>query len=259
MTARIATSRFATIFLVCGLLIANCSLLVGCSMGEKTSEESAAILLGDTPAATPAESGSGADEGEEEQTEAADGAANKTGDVRVVIKTDKGDINVVVYATKTPVTAASFLNLIKREYYNGLNFHRVIPDFMIQGGCPDGTGAGNPGYKFQDETLRELKHDRPGILSMANSDRYKQAYSNSGRTNGSQFFITHVPTPHLDGMHTVFGAVISDDDQEVVNSIRRGDKIKSITIKDKEAADTLLKSQAKQVAEWNKVLDRKKK
>ncbi|GAB5406382.1 MAG: hypothetical protein Aurels2KO_46130 [Aureliella sp.] len=231
-------------------------------MGEKTSEESAAILLGDTPASAPADGG---DEAGQETAEASKEStesttkAGKIADVGVVIKTDKGDINVVIYATKTPLTAANFLNLTKRKYYDGLNFHRVIPDFMIQGGCPEGTGGGNPGYKFQDETMRELKHDRPGILSMANSDRYKQAYSNSGRTNGSQFFITHVPTPHLDGKHTVFGSVVSDADQAVVNDIRMGDKIKSVTIKDTAAAEALLASQAKQVAEWNKVLDRKKK
>ena len=96
-------------------------------------------------------------------------------DVNVVIKTDRGDIQLVVYASKVPLTAANFLNLAKRGYYDGLTFHRVINDFMIQGGDPTGTGAGGPGYKFEDETLKELKHDSAGVLSMANADRGKQA------------------------------------------------------------------------------------
>ncbi|MCA9129713.1 MAG: peptidylprolyl isomerase [Planctomycetales bacterium] len=180
-------------------------------------------------------------------------AADDLKDVNIIMKTDRGDIALVVYASKTPVTAASFLNLAKRKYYDGLTFHRVIADFMIQGGDPTGTGAGSPGYRFRDETRRELLHDGPGILSMANSDRGKTAYSNSGMTNGSQFFITHVATPHLDGMHTVFGRVTKG--QAVVDQIRQGDKIKSIEIVDTKAAELLFEKMADQIKDWNKVLD----
>jgi cyclophilin family peptidyl-prolyl cis-trans isomerase len=110
--------------------------------------------------------------------------------LKVTMSTTKGDIHLTLYADKTPITVANFVNLAQRGYYDGLTFHRVIGDFMIQGGCPLGTGTGDPGYRFEDEFRSDLKHDRPGILSMANA---------GPRTNGSQFFITHVPTPHLDG------------------------------------------------------------
>jgi len=149
-----------------------------------------------------------------------------------------------------PVTSASFLNLAQRGYYNGLTFHRVIANFMIQGGDPTGTGSGGPGYKFEDETMGELKHNSAGILSMANSDRGKAPYTNSGRTNGSQFFITHGPTPHLDGMHTVFGKVTQG--QDVVDAIEQGDKIDGIEIKD--SIDALLTQVKARVDEWNKLL-----
>jgi len=145
------------------------------------------------------------------------------------IKTSKGLILCQLEYQKTPVTVGNFVGLAegtlkhKRKenlYYDGLTFHRVIADFMIQGGCPLGNGTGNPGYAFGDEFRPDLKHDRPGILSMANA---------GPATNGSQFFITHVPTPHLDGRHTVFGHVV--DGMDVVNSIKRGDTIESIRIK----------------------------
>src|SRR4030042_2663867 len=123
--------------------------------------------------------------------------------MKATIKTSKGDISLKLFDDQAPITVANFVNLAKRGFYNGLKFHRVINDFMIQGGCPLGTGTGGPGYKFQDEFVRELKHDKPGILSMANS---------GPKTNGSQFFITHVPTPWLDGKHTVFGEVIDPED-----------------------------------------------
>ena len=147
-----------------------------------------------------------------------------------LIKTSKGDINVHLEFTKTPGTVANFVGLAKGlidntakplgdPYYNGLKFHRVINDFMIQGGCPLGNGTGDPGYKFDDEFNTDLRHDKPGIISMANS---------GPSTNGSQFFITHVETPWLDNKHTVFGNVVKG--MEVVNSISQNDEIISITI-----------------------------
>ena len=147
--------------------------------------------------------------------------ASYENDFDVVIKTNKGDINLDLFATKTPKTAANFIGLAKAGYYDGLIFHRVIPDFMVQGGCPLGQGYGGPGYQFEDEFHPELRHDGPGVLSMANA---------GPGTNGSQFFITHVETAWLDGKHTVFGKVKSDADQKVVDSIQQGDLIESITI-----------------------------
>ena len=133
--------------------------------------------------------------------------------------TDKGTIRIELFADKTPKTVANFEKLVNKKFYDGLIFHRVIPDFMIQGGCPDGRGTGGPGYKFEDEFHPDLKHDGPGILSMANA---------GPNTNGSQFFITHVATPWLDGKHSVFGKVI--EGQDVVDSIEQGDTMKSVTI-----------------------------
>ncbi|MEC8600451.1 MAG: peptidylprolyl isomerase [Pseudomonadota bacterium] len=160
------------------------------------------------------------------------------------IETNKGNICLNLYADETPITVANFVNLAVRGYYDGLTFHRVIGDFMIQGGCPFGTGTGGPGYRFEDEFISTLRHDRPGQLSMANA---------GPGTNGSQFFITHVPTPHLDDNHSVFGSVVSDKDQEVVNAIRQGDTISSITIEGD--IDGLRDSQATRLAEWNAALD----
>jgi peptidyl-prolyl cis-trans isomerase B (cyclophilin B) len=149
-------------------------------------------------------------------------AATFDSDVDICIQTSKGDINLTLFAPKTPLTCANFLELSKAGYYDGLSFHRVISDFMVQGGCPLGIGTGGPGYQFKDEFDPELKHDAPGILSMANA---------GPGTNGSQFFITHVETPWLDGNHTVFGKVKSDEDMDVVNSIRQGDVINTVVIK----------------------------
>jgi len=165
-------------------------------------------------------------------------------DIRIIVKTDKGDIEGVLYPGKAPVTVANFLNLAKRGYYNGLKFHRVIPDFMIQGGDPTGTGSGGPGYRFEDECTPELKHDKPGIFSMANA---------GPGTNGSQFFVTHVATPWLDGKHTVFGSVTKG--QDIVNAVAAGDKIVSIEILD--PTDDLFKAQSKRLEEWNAVLDKR--
>jgi peptidyl-prolyl cis-trans isomerase B (cyclophilin B) len=121
--------------------------------------------------------------------------------------TDRGTIRVELAADKAPLTVANFVNLAQRGFYDGLKFHRVINDFMVQGGCPLGTGTGGPGYRFEDEANNGLRHDR-GVLSMANA---------GPNTNGSQFFITHVATPWLDGKHTVFGEV--RDGMDVVNRI----------------------------------------
>lgn len=164
------------------------------------------------------------------------------GDIRIILKTNKGDIEMTVFASKVPVTSANFLNLAQHGFYNGVTFHRVINDFMIQGGDPTGTGTGGPGYRFEDEFHPELRHDRPGILSMANA---------GPGTNGSQFFITHGPTPHLNDRHSVFGVVTSG--QDVVDSIAQGDTIESIEILD--STDELFEAQADRIAEWNKHLD----
>jgi peptidyl-prolyl cis-trans isomerase B (cyclophilin B) len=164
-------------------------------------------------------------------------------DIRITIHTDKGDIDGTIFAEKVPVTSANFLNLAKRGYYDGVSFHRVIANFMIQGGDPTGTGRGGPGYKFADEIVPSLKHSKPGIFSMANA---------GPNTNGSQFFITHLPTPHLDGKHAVFGEVTQG--QDVVNKIAQGDKIKSITLHDDVAP--LLDEQKDHVEHWNSVLDK---
>lgn len=136
-------------------------------------------------------------------------------------KTSKGDFDIQLFAAEAPVTVNNFVALSRDGFYDGLAFHRVIADFMIQGGDPLGNGTGGPGYRWDDEpgALR-LKHDGPGILSMANAGR---------NTNGSQFFITHVATDWLDGKHAVFGRVTGDG-QRVVNAIRQGDKITSVTI-----------------------------
>jgi peptidyl-prolyl cis-trans isomerase B (cyclophilin B) len=163
-------------------------------------------------------------------------------EVGAVMRTNKGDIKLQLFADKAPVTVANFVNLAKRGYYDGLLFHRVIPNFMIQGGCPQGSGTGGPGYRFEDECTPELRHETPGILSMANS---------GPGTNGSQFFITHVATNWLDGKHTVFGSVIDKDDQQVVNAIDVGDTIEVIEISGEEE---LMQNQADRIAAWNETL-----
>jgi peptidyl-prolyl cis-trans isomerase B (cyclophilin B) len=134
-------------------------------------------------------------------------------------ETDKGTIKVELFDDKTPKTVGNFESLCEKKFYDGLTFHRVISDFMIQGGCPKGTGTGGPGYQFEDEFDPELRHDGPGVLSMANA---------GPNTNGSQFFITHVACPHLDGKHSVFGRVI--EGQDVVDSIEQGDKMTAVTV-----------------------------
>lgn len=154
--------------------------------------------------------------------------------------TSRGPIKIELYPDKAPLTVANFVNLAKRGFYDGLNFHRVIADFMIQGGCPEGSGRGGPGYRFEDETTNGVRHER-GVLSMANA---------GPNTNGSQFFITHVATPWLDGKHTVFGKVI--EGMDVVDAIKQGDVIKSLKIEGD--ASAALAAKADRVAEWNKIL-----
>ena len=154
--------------------------------------------------------------------------------------TARGPIRVELLPDKAPLTVANFVNLARRGFYDGLNFHRVIPEFMIQGGCPEGSGRGGPGYRFEDETDNGVAHER-GVLSMANA---------GPNTNGSQFFITHVATPWLDGRHTVFGKVLEGLD--VVDAIAQGDLVESVKIEGD--AEAVLAAQAGRVAEWNRHL-----
>ena len=149
--------------------------------------------------------------------------------------TDRGPIRIQMEPEKAPLTVANFANLAQRGFYDGIN------DFMVQGGCPQGTGTGGPGYRFEDETSNGLSHDR-GVLSMANA---------GPGTNGSQFFITHVPCPWLNGKHTVFGKVL--EGMDVVDSIKQGDKIKSVKLEGD--VDAAIAAKADRVADWNKTLD----
>ena len=160
------------------------------------------------------------------------------------LKTNHGSILLDLLPDVAPGHCANLLALAKTGFYDGLSFHRVIPDFMVQGGCPQGTGAGSPGYRFEDEFVPELRHDAPGKLSMANA---------GPGTNGSQFFITHVPTPWLDDNHSIFGAVVSDADQTVVNDIAQGDSIVSIKIEGD--TDALLEAHSDRIEEWNAKLN----
>ena len=159
-------------------------------------------------------------------------------DIRIILKTTRGDIHATLFASQVPLTVANFLNLAKKHYYDGITFHRVIPNFMIQGGDPTGTGMGGPGYKFEDEIDPNLKHDRPGRLSMANA---------GPNTNGSQFFITHVPTPWLDGKHAIFGQVT--EGQNIVDTIEQGDKILGIEILDE--TEPLFEKEKDRIADWD--------
>ena len=138
-----------------------------------------------------------------------------------IIETNRGTITLELHTEKAPKTVANFEKLAGEGYYDGLKFHRVIDNFMIQTGCPNGTGTGDPGYKFEDEFHADLRHDGPGVMSMANS---------GPNSNGSQFFITHVPCPHLDDRHSVFGKV--SDGQDVVDSIAQGDLMEKVSVSD---------------------------
>ena len=163
--------------------------------------------------------------------------------MKATIKTTRGDISLDLFQDKAELTVANFVNLSQKGFYNKLTFHRVIEDFMIQGGCPIGTGTGDPGYKFKDEFHQDLKHDQPGMLSLANS---------GPNTNGSQFFITHVATPWLDKKHSIFGRVSGSDSQKVVDSIQQGDVIEDIEIDDNiQFGPDVQKS----VDGWNKIIE----
>ena len=163
----------------------------------------------------------------------------------VTLETSKGNIVLELEQEKTPLTTANFINLVTRGFYDGVVFHRVIEDFMIQGGDPDGTGMGGPGYQFKDEFHSSLRHDKAGVLSMANA---------GPGTNGSQFFITHLETPWLDDRHSVFGHVTQG--QDIVDSIEMGDQIIKATVSSGDSKEVLSRVE-KQVASWNEVLDEK--
>lgn len=170
-------------------------------------------------------------------------------DIRITIHTAKGDIDSTLFPSKAPVTAANFLNLASRKFYDGLTFHRVVPRFVIQGGDPLGTGSGGPGYRFENEIDASLSHENAGVLAMANA---------GPDTNGSQFYITvdslgpqHVKM--LDGSYSIFGQVTKG--LEVTKKIAQGDKMQSIDVHDSTAA--LFAAQEARLKEWNKILDKK--
>lgn len=163
--------------------------------------------------------------------------------MKVKIMTEKGDININLLPEKSPVTVANFVNLAKKGYYDGLKFHRVIDNFMAQGGDPTGTGAGGPGYQFEDEVNNGLNFSKAGKLAMANA---------GPGTNGSQFFITTVPTEWLNGHHTIFGEIVSDNDLKVVKKLTNGDIMKKVVVEGD--VDSFLKTQKNRVDSWNKTL-----
>ena len=163
--------------------------------------------------------------------------------MKVKIMTEKGDININLLPEKSPVTVANFVNLAKKGYYEGLKFHRVIDNFMAQGGDPTGTGAGGPGYRFEDEVNNGLNFSKAGKLAMANA---------GPGTNGSQFFITTVPTEWLNGNHTIFGEVVSDDDLKVVKKLSNGDVMKKVVVEGD--VDAFLKTKKNRFYSWNKTL-----
>ncbi len=170
-------------------------------------------------------------------------------DVRVIIHTAKGDLEATLFPSKAPIAVANFLNLAHRKYFDGLTFHRVVPQFVIQGGDPMGNGTGDPGYRFENEIDSTLSHQQVGTLAMANA---------GPDTNGSQFYVTLVPLAPghikaLDGKYTIFGQVTQGVD--VANRVQQGDKIVSIAILD--PISLVIEAQKDRVAKWNKTLDRK--
>ena len=156
---------------------------------------------------------------------------------------NKGNIKIELYPEIAPNTVNNFISLIKKGYYDGLKFHRVIDNFMAQGGDPTGTGAGGPDYRFEDEVDNGLNFSKSGKLAMANA---------GPGTNGSQFFITTVPTEWLNGNHTIFGEVVSDDDLKVVKKLSNGDVMKKVVVEGD--VDAFLKTQKNRVDSWNKIL-----
>lgn len=171
---------------------------------------------------------------------AQEGRQRNPDELYAVIDTEKGAMAFQLYKSVAPLTVANFVNLATRGYYDGLKFHRVVEDFMIQGGDPAGDGTGGPGYRFQDEIA--LRLNDAGILAMANA---------GPDTNGSQFFITHLATPHLNGLHTVFGKIVSD--KPMIYEIRRGDVINSISIEG--PVQPFLERHRDQLYQWNQILD----
>ena len=163
--------------------------------------------------------------------------------MKVKFTTNKGEININLLPEKSPVTVASFVNLVKNGYYNGLKFHRVIEDFMAQGGDPTGTGMGGPGYRFEDEVDNGLDFSVPGKLAMANA---------GPGTNGSQFFITTVPTEWLNGNHTIFGEVVSESDLEVVKLLSNNDVMERVEIEGN--VKEILDNYKDRISEWNLIL-----
>ncbi|MCF6313782.1 MAG: peptidylprolyl isomerase [Verrucomicrobiales bacterium] len=166
-------------------------------------------------------------------------------DLRIVMKTDKGAIAATMFASKAPITVAAFLNLARRGFYDGLSFHRVVEDFVIQGGDPDGDGEGGPGYFLPNEIDPDLKHDKVGVFSMARKSKPDTA--------GSQFFITLGVAEHLDGGYSIFGEVT--EGIEVVESIEVGDKILGIEVLD--STEALFAAQAENLTKWNGILDQR--
>ena len=163
--------------------------------------------------------------------------------MKVKFTTNKGEININLLPEKSPLTVASFVNLVKNGYYNGLKFHRVIEDFMAQGGDPTGTGMGGPGYRFEDEVDNGLDFSVPGKLAMANA---------GPGTNGSQFFITTVPTEWLNGNHTIFGEVVSESDLEVVKLLSNNDVMERVEIEGD--VKEILDNYKDRISEWNLIL-----
>ena len=159
------------------------------------------------------------------------------------IITNKGDINIKLMPEIAPITVANFVSLIRKNFYDNIIFHRVIEDFMIQTGDPTGTGMGGPGYQFEDEVDNGLNFSKSGKLAMANA---------GPGTNGSQFFITTVPTEWLNGNHTIFGEVVSDDDLKVVKKLSNGDVMTKVVVEGD--IDAFLKTQKNRVDSWNKTL-----
>lgn len=163
--------------------------------------------------------------------------------MKVKFTTNKGEININLLEEKSPVTVANFVNLVKRGYYNGLKFHRVIEDFMAQGGDPTGTGMGGPGYRFEDEVRNGLDFSVPGKLAMANA---------GPGTNGSQFFITTVPTEWLNGNHTIFGEIVSEADLDVVKALSNGHIMETVEVEGD--SEEFLSKYKDRVDEWNRIL-----